>query len=301
MATPPSCWLLRPASAAAEMVVLGAFAVGLVLGLAGWWATRPVLAVPALQRTNYRDAALPTAAGLIIVLAVVAAQGVVILAHAGGWSFETDTADSRAMVLILALGLGFLGLLDDLAGAGQSGGFRGHLSALAKGRLTTGSLKLFGGAAVGVLAVAGPRSGSIGRILLDAALVALCANLANLFDRAPGRTLKVGLAGFLVLVMATQAPSELAGVALVMGAAAALLVPDLREELMLGDVGANVIGGVLGLGLVLVAAPEVRTIALVLVAALNLASEAVSFSRVIDATPPLRALDRAGRRPSGTL
>jgi hypothetical protein len=31
---------------------------------------------------------------------------------------------------------------------------------------------------------------------------------------------------------------------------------------------------------------------------LNLASEAVSFSRVIDAVPPLRALDRAGRRPS---
>jgi len=86
-----------------------------------------------------------------------------------------------------------------------------------------------------------------------------------------------------------------------MGAAAALLVPDLREELMLGDVGANVVGGVLGLGLVLVAAPEVRTIALVVVAALNLASEAVSFSRVIDRTPPLRALDRAGRRRGGTL
>jgi len=283
------------------MIDLGAFAVGLVLGLAGWWATRPVLAIPALARTNYRNATLPTAAGLIIVLAVVAAQGSVILAHAGGWSFETETADTRAMVLTLVLGLGFLGLLDDLAGTGQSGGFRGHLRALAKGRLTTGSLKLFGGAAVGVLAVAGPRSGSIGRILLDAALVALCANLANLFDRAPGRTLKIGLAGFLVLAVATQAPPELAGVALVMGAAAALLVPDLREELMLGDVGANVVGGVLGLGLVLVVAPEVRTAALVLVAALNLASEAVSFSRVIDATPPLRALDRAGRRPSGTL
>ncbi len=283
------------------MTVVGAFGVGLVLGLAGWWATRPVLAIPALQRTNYRDHRLPTAAGLVIVLTVIAAQGVVILADAGGWSFDPATADTRAMVLVAALGLGFLGLLDDLAGAGQSGGFRGHLSALARGHLTTGSLKLFGGGAVGVLAVAGPRSGSIGRILLDAALVALCANLANLFDRAPGRTLKVALVGFVVLAAATQAPPELAGVALVMGAAAALLVPDLREELMIGDVGANVVGGVLGLALVLSTAPEVRTVALVVVAGLNLASEVVSFSRVIDATPPLRALDRAGRRPGGTL
>jgi hypothetical protein len=97
-------------------------------------------------------------------------------------------------------------------------------------------------------------------------------------------------------VVATQAPPDLAGVALVMGAAAALLVPDLREDLMLGDVGANVVGGVLGLALVLSTAPAVRTVALVVVAALNLASEAISFSKVIDATPPLRALDRAGRR-----
>src|SRR4051794_33091979 len=115
------------------MADLGAFAIGLTLGLLGWWATKPVLAIPALQRTNYRGAALPTAAGLIIVLAVIAAQGAVILAHAGGWSFETETADARAMVLTLVLGLGFLGLLDDLAGAGQSGGFRGHLRSLAHG------------------------------------------------------------------------------------------------------------------------------------------------------------------------
>lgn len=283
------------------MIDLGAFVVGLALGSAGWWAVRPILAAPSLQRSNYRGATLPTAGGLVIVLAAVAAQGVVILADAGGWSFEPRTAATRQMVLVAVLGLGFLGLLDDLAGEGQSGGFRGHLTALVHGRLTTGSLKLFGGAAVGVLAVAGPRSGSIGRILLDAALVAMAANLGNLLDRAPGRTLKVGVVGFLVLAVATGAPPGLGGVALVIGAASALLVPDLREDLMLGDVGANVVGGVLGLGLVLATAPEVRTVALVAVAALNLASEAVSFTSVIDRTPPLRTVDRLGRRPGGRM
>jgi hypothetical protein len=33
------------------------------------------------------------------------------------------------------------------------------------------------------------------------------------------------------------------------------------------------------------------------VAALNVAGELVSFSRVIDSVPPLRAVDQAGRRP----
>jgi hypothetical protein len=86
-----------------------------------------------------------------------------------------------------------------------------------------------------------------------------------------------------------------------MGAALGLVVPDLRERLMLGDAGANPLGGALGLGLVLTFSPGVRTIALVVLVALNLVSEVVSFSRVIDRVPPLRYLDGAGRehRPAG--
>jgi hypothetical protein len=66
---------------------------------------------------------------------------------------------------------------------------------------------------------------------------------------------------------------------------------------MLGDVGANVLGGVVGLGVVIATSPTTRTLVLLGVLALNLASEGVSFSKVIDRVPPLRALDRAGRRP----
>jgi hypothetical protein len=52
----------------------------------------------------------------------------------------------------------------------------------------------------------------------------------------------------------------------------------------------------LGLGVVLACTARTRTIALVVVVALNLLSEAVSFSRLIDVIPPLRALDRWGSR-----
>jgi hypothetical protein len=75
------------------------------------------------------------------------------------------------------------------------------------------------------------------------------------------------------------------------------MMADLRERLMLGDAGANVLGAALGLGVVLACSPGVRTGVLVAVALLNLASERVSFSRVINAVPPFRALDRFGRLP----
>jgi hypothetical protein len=55
---------------------------------------------------------------------------------------------------------------------------------------------------------------------------------------------------------------------------------------------------VLGLALV-VGRPARRTRVTALLAgsALTVLSEAVSYSRVIDAVPPLRALDRLGRLP----
>jgi UDP-GlcNAc:undecaprenyl-phosphate/decaprenyl-phosphate GlcNAc-1-phosphate transferase len=89
----------------------------------------------------------------------------------------------------------------------------------------------------------------------------------------------------------------LTGTLLVLGAATGLMLPDLRERLMLGDAGANVLGGVLGTGVVLACTPTTRTVVLIVVAALNVASEVVSFSKVIASVPPLRAFDQLGRRP----
>lgn len=133
--------------------------------------------------------------------------------------------------------------------------------------------------------------------MADAALVALSANLANLFDRRPGRVIKVCLGVFAVLALAALADPALAGVALVAGAALGLLRPDLRAELMLGDTGSNPIGAALGLGAVIALPAPVRIGGLVVVLALNLASERVSFTEVIERNRPLRYLDELGRRP----
>jgi UDP-GlcNAc:undecaprenyl-phosphate GlcNAc-1-phosphate transferase len=279
-------------------VVVGAVA-GVAAGLVLWRAMRPILALELFGRQNFRGRPLPTAAGIVAAVAVVAVEATATVVDALGADIDAATIGPRRLVVLAVVGFCLLGLLDDLGGVGQSGGFRGHLRSLAKGELTTGGLKLFGGAALAIVVVAAGTEGrSTGRLIADAALVALSANLANLLDRAPGRVLKSGSVTFVVLAVATGANAELAGVAIAVGAALGLLVPDLRERAMLGDAGANPLGAVLGIGVVVACSPGVRLVVLAAVAALNLLSEVVSFTRVIDAVAPLRLLDRLGREPA---
>lgn len=270
--------------------LLGGFGAAL-----GWTMLRDTFAAPLFQRTNVRGVDVPVGVGVLLPVVLVAAAALLVLGERMEW-VELDDGALRTAVAA-ATGFGLLGLLDDLAGDATSKGFSGHLRALGRRRLTTGAVKLFGGGAVAVLVASAGSDERPGRLLADAALIALAANLANLFDRAPGRVAKVALLGSIPVAIAAGADQRLVGPAVVVGATVALLGPDLRERLMLGDTGANVLGATLGLAVVLTTAATTRTIVLVVLLVLNLVSERVSFSRVIDRTPPLRALDRLGRLP----
>jgi UDP-N-acetylmuramyl pentapeptide phosphotransferase/UDP-N-acetylglucosamine-1-phosphate transferase len=65
---------------------------------------------------------------------------------------------------------------------------------------------------------------------------------------------------------------------------------------MLGDTGANAAGALLGTALLQGTGRRGRLVALSVLTALTLASEKVSFTRVIESTPVLRELDALGRR-----
>ena len=253
-----------------------------------------LLASPTLERENYRGHRLPTAAGILIVLAVLVVEAGRAVLGGLGLGDEAGLTVDRSLVLFAVFAFGLLGFVDDVLGDGSARGFSGHVGALAHGRITTGFLKLFGGAAVAVVLVATPGFASGRRLLVDAVLIALAANLGNLLDRAPGRTLKFGLVAYvpLALVLGTGA----AGVAIApaMGAAFALLPDDLAERVMLGDTGANIVGAVLGLGVVLGRGETTRVTALVIVIVLTIVAEVSSFSRIIDRVPPLRWFDRLG-------
>lgn len=208
-----------------------------------------------------------------------------------------------------------LGALDDHVGSTAVKGLRGHLAALRRGEPTTGVVKIVGLAATGVLATAlidRPRWGSarpgaaeLLGLLVGGAVVAGAANLVNLFDLRPGRALKVVL--LTAPLTATLGPGRdqvgppartrdaatLASAAV--GASLGLLPDDLAGRSMLGDTGANAAGALLGTAVVAGCRLPGRAAALAILTGLVLASERVSFTAVIEASPVLRAVDAWGR------
>jgi len=258
---------------------------------------RDVLDAPVLQRRNFRDHPLPTAAGLLVVISVLLIEAGRSTLGAFGLGDGPGRNIARPLVLFACLGFGLLGLVDDLLGTDGDRGFRGHLRALFAGRVTTGSLKIFGGAAVALVLASNVSYVSGRRLLTDAVLIALAANLANLLDRAPGRAIKVGLVAWIPIALVAGGDAVGVAIAPVIGAFCGLLGDDLHERLMLGDTGANVLGAVLGLAVVLDVGRGPRNAVLIGLILLTIAAEAVSFSAVIERVPILRRLDQLGRVP----
>ncbi|MCU1346817.1 MAG: UDP-N-acetylmuramyl pentapeptide phosphotransferase/UDP-N-acetylglucosamine-phosphate transferase [Acidimicrobiia bacterium] len=274
------------------MNILAFMAIGAVLSNAAWFGMRSTLSRPRFVRTNYRGRWLCAVGGVPMVTGAMATAAGYLLVRGGGQFGRAGWA-----TVVVAIGFAALGLLDDLLGTTQRRGFRGHLRALTEGTVTTGLVKLVGGVAVAAVAAAvwnGDDSAvGFGR---DAVLVALAANVGNLFDRAPGRCIKVAGLGLALAAAVAATPAMLQWPAVVVGAAIGLLIADLGEQLMLGDTGSNVLGGTVGLALVVSGSGAVRWWALMLMIGLNGAAEVVSFSKVIDRVGVLRRLDRAGRR-----
>jgi UDP-N-acetylmuramyl pentapeptide phosphotransferase/UDP-N-acetylglucosamine-1-phosphate transferase len=249
---------VSPAYAAATAVA--AFALGRA-------APRPA----PLGRVNYRSRAVSLSGGPVCVLVLLA-----------------GCAAARSAAAFVAVALcGAVGVYDDLRGTPAARGLRGHLGALRRGELTSGLVKLFVAGVAGVVAAA-LLWGASWRAASAAVVVAGLANLLNLLDLRPGRALKVAL------VCAVPVPGAVAGVA--GGTALGLLWWDLRERLMLGDGGANALGAALGVALAAVLPAAWCAVAAAVVVALTLASERVSFTAVIERTPPLRWADSLGRR-----
>jgi UDP-N-acetylmuramyl pentapeptide phosphotransferase/UDP-N-acetylglucosamine-1-phosphate transferase len=278
------------------VTIVLAFAVGLLAVRFLLLAGRDILTSPVLVRVNYRDRRLPTAAGLFAVLAVLVVEAGRATLGAFGVGEEPGTNAARPLVLFACLGFGLLGFVDDVLGTGDDRGFTGHLRALASGRVTTGLCKIIGGAAVAFVLASQDDFITGKRLLSDAILIALAANLGNLLDRAPGRAIKVGIVAWIPIAIAAGTGAVGVALAPVIGAFTGLLGDDLRERLMIGDTGANVLGAVLGLACVLEVGRGARNVILVVLIVLNVAAEVVSFSRVIDRVPPLRAFDTLGRR-----
>lgn len=274
-----------------------ALLVGVVMLLSGMIATRllisPIgnlLSESGFLRRNYAGKNIPSGAGITFPLA--SAFPLVVASF-----FIKSTA---SLWLIILFGMALIGFFDDAAGDRSIGGFTGHMKALMALKPTTGSIKALIGGALSLYAGFGMHGLSF-TAFVSGLLIALTTNTVNLLDVRPGRALKgyfilalIGTTGIIMLRTET-AFYHLALGAAPIGVAIAIWNFDMKGQVMLGDAGANVLGASAGLLLVLL--PLLSQVALVvMLIILQILSEKVSFSAVIESVPVLNKIDEWGRR-----
>lgn len=307
-----------------QLPVVGA-GIGVCAGL-GYVLRRKRIKASQWERTNFHGVTVSLRGGVAMAGAAVASAAVA--------SALSDQPRAALGGVVASLGGGLAGYIDDVDQGAHDGGkvakgLKGHLGALAHGQVTTGVIKIagIGASALAASALVGSKATSVGGKVADLALntvlIAGTANLANLLDLRPGRALKATVlvatplsyfscaaaktpaSGASGAASATPAaPASASGASaqrlLASGlnaAAITALVEDLQETTMLGDTGANAAGALLGTSLAANDSWKLRLGTALGVVGLILASEKVSFSKVIAANPALNWLDQLWRRP----
>jgi UDP-GlcNAc:undecaprenyl-phosphate/decaprenyl-phosphate GlcNAc-1-phosphate transferase len=274
----------------------------IALAIAALMAPAVLRALEAAGQTkhNYRERPLPCPFGVLPLAAALAALiPLTLLAKLA----STDVFHPEALpIAVYALGVIALGLVDDTLAEIRPGdgtrpahrGWRGHGAAALRGELSTGALKAVGSLGLALFAMS-YLSLSDGRWLLAAGVLVLATNLFNLLDLRPGRSTKAFVLLGAGLTIGSMDLRPLWAVGLFAGPALVAGAFDLRERAMLGDTGANLLGALAGLWLVLTLSGTGQLIALGLLAAVTVLGELRSISALIERTPVLRELDSWGR------
>jgi UDP-N-acetylmuramyl pentapeptide phosphotransferase/UDP-N-acetylglucosamine-1-phosphate transferase len=253
-------------------------------------------------RANYRGRALPFPFGVLTLAAALLALIPLVLIER---LTATQVLPSGLVpVALYVLGVIALGLIDDTLareetdadGLVRHRGWRGHGAALLRGEFSTGMLKAFGSLGLALIAMAYRDPGlSNGRWLLAVAVLVLATNLFNLLDLRPGRAIKAFVLLGAGLTVGSWELRPLWALGLFVAPALVAGAYDVRERAMLGDTGANLLGALAGLWLVLTLSGTGQLVALALLAGITLYGELRSISALVERTPGLRALDSWGR------
>ncbi len=263
------------AIAFAVAAILLHYTVSLLIHRFGW------------TKENFRKTSIPAVYGLYIVsYGTVAAIASLYL--------QFSSASATQLYLIAIITFGLLGLADDTFGTREVGGFGGHFRKLLLERtLTTGALKAIGGGLMAVYLAYRTSGGVIWLWALDFAIIALAANTVNLLDLRPGRAITAFFFGMIVTVAcALGRISDWVTVGIVVLATMAVGCYDCRGRAMLGDVGSNTLGAVLGLTIVLDVPMVGKLTAAAVFLAINIYAEKCSISKTIEGHPLLARIDR---------
>jgi UDP-GlcNAc:undecaprenyl-phosphate GlcNAc-1-phosphate transferase len=259
--------------------------------------TLRALRVGGHTRLNYRARELPHPLGVLVLVAALLALVPLVLIER--IAHTTILYQQLIPVSVYVLGVACLGLIDDTLGdppgaAPGPRGWRGHGAAALRGELSTGTVKAVGSLGLALL-VTDYANPSVGRWLLAAAVLVLATNALNLLDLRPGRAIKVFVLIGAGLTIGVRELRPLWTLGLFVGPALVAGAYDLREEAMLGDTGANPLGALAGLWLVITLGQTGQLIALALLVIVTVYGELSSISELVSRVPLLRGLDSWGR------
>jgi UDP-GlcNAc:undecaprenyl-phosphate GlcNAc-1-phosphate transferase len=261
-----------------------------------------MLAAGGHVKANYRARPLPFPFGVLALAAALLALIPLMLVQVLG-SAEVFHPEIFP-IAVYALGVLALGLIDDMLGErpeqgrrdGRSAprGWLGHGGALLRGELSTGALKAAGSLGLALLAMSWLGL-SNERWLLAAGVLVLATNAFNLLDLRPGRSTKTFVLLGVGLGLGSGEVRPLWALGLFVAPALVAGLFDLRERAMLGDTGANLLGALAGLWLVLTLSGTGQLVALALLVVVTVYGELRSISALVERTPVLRQLDSLGR------
>jgi UDP-N-acetylmuramyl pentapeptide phosphotransferase/UDP-N-acetylglucosamine-1-phosphate transferase len=241
---------------------------------------------------NYRGREIPAIGGIVFIPILLIAILLLVLSR-------PKESFIYLSYLVLVLGMGFAGVVDDLIGEKKTKGLINHIKSTMRGTVTTGFFKAFIGFSISFIISLG-TSNSFIEFVINVLIISLFANTLNLFDLRPGRAVKVFIAVSLILLTAATGRLLEAVPLIILNLAACFYIRyDLNEICMLGDTGANILGVSLGYYSTLFVNVYAKLLLLVILLFLNIFAEKFSITEIINKSRLLSYLDSIGRRQTG--
>lgn len=236
---------------------------------------------------NYKNEEIPIGLGLVFVIVQVITCNIVAI-------YNHNVERYTMIYIISILFIGIAGLLDDLIGDKNVKGFKGHIKSLFKGKLTTGGLKAIIGFLSSVL-VSIIISNNVYEFIINVFIISLFTNFINLFDLRPGRASKVFIILSIILLISSNNFNYSFIILSMYGILMRYMPVDLKSNAMMGDVGSNVLGMTLGVYCALSHNITSKLIYLCILVVLQVLSEFISFTKIIENNKILKYIDNIGR------
>ncbi len=243
-----------------------------------------------ITEENYKGHIIPVSMGITFVPIII------INAIVLNYFFRNDS-NTQQLLLVFLVGtmtIMVVGLVDDLIGDRETLGLKGHIKSLLKGKLTTGGLKAIVGVLISLLIGSFFTFNAL-ETVVNAFIIALFTNLINLLDLRPGRAIK----GFLlvsILFILIGLPGEVRVILISFIAYAIAYLPqDIKAKSMMGDVGSNALGIILGIVAVISYTAIIKYIILSILILIHIITEKYSLTEIIKKNFILNFLDKLGR------